>query len=135
MPNQLIETIGPESAGILWVSQGDVDLTSPDMHQLNYLLNGLLGQTLKTDQTKVPNGQHFFLGENFGTPFFVALINLQQCDFNKTSSMYLDMVKNLYPSSKKIYLYNQTNQNDLKNGIKYLTKNFGHNFQFELLKN
>ena len=65
----LISFVKVETAGIIWVTEKPLSYDSKGVYEVNYLLNGLLIQTLASG---LSHPQHnLYLSENFGEPFFV----------------------------------------------------------------
>lgn len=116
----IADQISNQCSGILWVTNGPLDLSLPSIYSLNYLLDGLLIQRLKQEFSTLSEKGHFFLSENFGRPFFIAHLK-ENADLLKDIEDHLKIVLPLLPAETEIYLMHQGTQH--KNLLNQLQNN------------
>lgn len=112
--------ISPGCNGIIWITEGKIDLSHPYIYELNYLLDGLLLKRLAEDNNSEDHN-HFFLSESFGEPFFIGHIDSKE-NLLKIISSHLDISMPYLENGGLVYLLNQSSGN--KNLIKELQKKY-----------
>lgn len=120
MTESITGSIGPNCYGIIWITKDKVNLSHPIVYDLNYLLDGLLVQTLK-EEISNEESNFFFLSENFGHPFFVGHI-IDSNNTIKTLHQHLEMMNPQLRENIEIYLLNQSGK--YQNLLKDLQKKY-----------
>ena len=126
----LSKTITPNCAGIIWLTQEEIDFTSPGVYEFNYLLNGLITKSISNNL----RSGHLFMAENFGRTFFIGHNIVKESSELENVYQHLNVVKNLIPQDSTVLIFNpenkQTNKNQSLN--KALAKKF-ENINFKYL--
>lgn len=130
---RLSQLINPDTCGILWLTDDVLTYDSPGAYEINYLLNGILTKTLANEEGAGARerGATFFLGENFGKPFFVGHTLIEEKkDFQKVFKS-METASPFFAAGSQIYILNKSKNTanlnvlkELKN--KYKDVNFEH---------
>ena len=126
----LSQRIGPQTAGVLWLTDEALSYDSPGAYEINYLLDGIFVQSLA--EKKTVDSSNFFLGESFGKPFFVGhTIIKDKADFKKVFKS-LETAKPFIKNGCQIYILNKAKNTAHINVLKEL-KNKSPDVVFEHL--
>lgn len=118
----LSRNIDVKTAGILWFTDAKLDYKSPGFYELNYLLNGALNKNFAIENNE--HKSNFYLGDNFGSPFFVGhLIVETKNDFNDLDNQ-LKLAKPFLNERNHIYLFNKSKNSANYNILKELTAKY-----------
>lgn len=127
----LSQNITANTAGILWLTDEQLDFKTPGIYEFNYLLNGVLIKSIeKIDLEKQSN--NFFLGENFGNPLFVGhIVFKDKSDLNKLYDQ-LKISKDFIKEDSLIYIFNKSKNTANMNILKILNEKY-KTIKFEIL--
>jgi hypothetical protein len=64
--NNISPQISPESAGIIWVTDEKLSLSTPGLYEINYLFNGLIVKSIINRKDAAVAKDNYFISENFG---------------------------------------------------------------------
>ncbi|MEX0799038.1 MAG: hypothetical protein WD025_06320 [Bacteriovoracaceae bacterium] len=116
----LSQLINPNTSGILWFTDELLNYESPGAYEINYLLNGILTKSLAKKELEDQYSNNFFLGDNFGKPFFVAHTVIQEkADFQKVYEI-LELAKPFIQEKSEIYILNRSKNTANVNVLKEL---------------
>jgi len=127
----LSQHINPETRGIVWLTDELLDFNSPGAYEINYLLNGILTKSLSDSNHQDKHTNNFYLGENFGNPFFVAHAVINEKDDLSQLDDTINLAKPFITDKTQVYILNRSkntaNINVLKElGKKYQNITFAH---------
>lgn len=119
----LSQYITPETAGIIWFTDGPLKYSTPGVYEFNYLLDGLLVKSMEENSEKI-NSSNYFLGDSFGLPFFIG-----HCVIEKKSDF--DLIHNHFKLSESfikenstVYIYNKSQNTANINVLKELKSKY-----------
>lgn len=128
MPHHEIEHlsqhINPETSGIIWLTDELLDFNSPGAYEINYLLNGILTKSLANVQHEDKHTNNFFLGENFGKPFFIAHAVINQKPDLENLDNTMTLAKPFIQENSQIYILNRSKNTANINVLKELNKKY-----------
>ena len=127
----LSSNITPNTAGILWLTDDDLNYQTPGVFEFNYLLNGVL---IKSLDNKIQSRQknHFFLGDNFGKPLFIGHAVIKMKDDIKNLYEHIKISENFLNENSQIYIFNKSQNTANLNVLKLLSEKY-RNIHFEIL--
>lgn len=103
----LSQHITPTTAGIFWFTDTPLDYKSSGVYEFNYLLDGLVVKALE-ENVERNNKSNYFLGENFGNPFFIGHVVVEnKSDFHTVYSHY-QVAQSFIQENSTIYIYNKS---------------------------
>lgn len=126
--------ITPKTAGIIWLTDENIDFSSPGIYEFNYLLDGMLLKSLDNQKLKEEEKaqSNFFLGDNFGSPIFLAHIKLiDKKDLNLIKS-HFEAAKSFLKDDATIFIFNKSKNSANLNVLKELSQKYKQ-YQFENL--
>ncbi len=126
--------ITPTTAGIIWLTDKQLNFQSPGIYEFNYLLNGILLKTIsqQKEEHKKPARFNFFLAENFGNPFFIGHIIVEDKDDLKKINKHFEAANSFLKEGATIYIYNKSQNTANTNVLKELSKKYPQ-YEFENL--
>lgn len=127
----LSEQVSPQVAGIIWLTDELLDYEIPGFYEVNYLLDGILLQTLRQSPEEDRNAQNLFIGKSFGHPFFVFHSVVDDANSFKRIVKEFNVTAPLLKEHKRVYILNRSkntaNIHVLKDFAKsYSTLEFEH---------
>lgn len=127
----LSSSINDNTAGILWITDHQLDLSTPGVYEFNYLLNGVLIKSLNKINLEEQNN-NFFLGESFGHPLFIGhTVFKDKKDLDQIYS-HLKISDNFINDDSLIYIFNKSKNTANLNLLKVLSEKY-KNIKFEIL--
>lgn len=127
----LSNNITPNTAGILWLTDDELNYKSPGVYEFNYLLNGILIKSLD-NQTINDQKNHFFLGNNFGKPLFLGHAVIKSKEDIKNIYEHIKISENFINENSQIYIFNKSQNTANINVLKILSEKY-KNIVFENL--
>lgn len=128
----LSQLINPNTCGILWLTDEPLGYDSPGAYEVNYLLDGILTKTLEQANDSQVSPSNFFLGENFGKPFFVGQnVIKDKKDFTKVFDT-LNVASPFITEGAQVYILNKSKNTANLNVLKELKSKNKH-IDFEIL--
>ena len=127
---KISEIIGPDCAGIIWLSSEALSYNIPMSYEFNYLLNGLLGQAINYHQIQEARPS-LFLSHNFGKPFFISHFKFDKDKTAKAIEEQLKIISTNLADNKKIYIYSSQTDFKIESIIKKINSHFK---QFEVIE-
>lgn len=120
----LSKSITPNTTGILWLTDEPLSFKTTGVYEFNYLLNGILIESLSDSAQKNSPRQNFFLGENFDSKFFIG--HLVISEKKDISSMYqlIKLADNLINEHSQIFIYNRSKNTANINILKELSQKY-----------
>lgn len=130
----LSQNITPETSGIIWLTDEDLNFQTPGVYEFNYLLDGMLIKSITKNSEEKGNhsNSNFFLGENFGSPLFVGHLKVEQKTDIQTMYKQVDIASSLIQDGSTIYIFNRSKNTANINILKELSKKY-KNYNFENL--
>ena len=129
----LSQHITPETSGIIWLTDGDLDYQTPGVYEFNYLLDGMLIKTITKNATNnESNKSNFFLGENFGTPLFIGHLKVTEKSDVKIMYDQMKIAISIIKENSTIYIFNRAKNTANINILKELTNKY-KNYTFKNL--
>lgn len=121
--------VKPHTRGIIWATKEALELETAGVYEINYLLNGLLIQSLESGLSHPE--KNLFLSQNFGSPFFIGHVTLK--NQNQLDSLYnhLNIVKDQLSENSEILFLCESDDKEVTNLYENLTKKFSE-FKFHL---
>lgn len=119
----LSQNITPNTSGILWLTDEDLDYKTPGVYEFNYLLDGILIKSIsnKTDEHK-HRKSNFFLGENFGSPLFIGHVKFANKNDLELIYEHFKVAQSFLTENSTIYIYNRSKNTANVNILKELSK-------------
>lgn len=118
----LSQLISPETRGIIWLTDEFLNYDSPGAYEINYLLNGAFTKTLANQEKGHESDSNFFLGDNFGKPFFVSHTKVSNKeDFNKVFKG-LEVAMPFLFAGSQVFILNKSKNTSGINVLKELQK-------------
>ena len=127
----LSKSLKPETSGILWLTDEKLSYNSHGAYEFNYLLDGMLVKSLANEE-KVDKKSHFFLGENFGKPFFIGHVLVDNKDDIKLMYNHFELASSFLHPDAMIYIFNKSKNTANTNILKILGQKF-KDYSFENL--
>ena len=127
----LSNNITPHTAGILWLTDEELNYKTPGVFEFNYLLNGILIKSLE-NQTQPLQKNHFFLGDNFGKPLFIGHAVIKTKDDIKNIYEHIKISKDFINEDSQVYIFNKSQNTANLNVLKLLSEKY-KNIMFENL--
>lgn len=124
------DSIPVNTGGIIWLTDEPLDLSSPGLYEFNYLLDGMILKSIQYADTL--KNSHFFLGESFGEPIFIAHIQVQQKDDIKKLNEHLIMAKSIIKTKNTVFIFNKAKNTANINLLKEFRKQYP-DYHFEIL--
>jgi hypothetical protein len=124
----LSHSITPETGGILWLTDDELNFESPGVYEFNYLLDGMLLKTLSQDQEK--SKSNFYLGKNFGATIFIGHTVVR--DRSDISQMYnqISLAHPMINEKSTIFVFNKSKNTANINLLKELSSRYkSYNFE------
>ena len=121
----LSQFITPQTCGIIWFTDDDLGYNSPGVYELNYLLDGLLVKAIEENAQK-KEVSNFFLGENFGVPFFVGHVVVKTKQDVDSIHNHFKLAESFIPDRATIYILNRSKNTANLNVQKVLTETYKH---------
>jgi hypothetical protein len=124
----LSQSITPETAGVLWLTDEELNFESPGVYEFNYLLDGMLLKKLSQDQEK--SKSNFYLGENFGSTIFIGHTIVK--DRADISQMYnqISLAQPMIKEQSTIFVFNKSKNTANINLLKELSSRYkSYNFE------
>lgn len=116
----LSQLINPNTSGVLWLTDELLSYDSPGAYEMNYLLNGILTKSLAKKELEDQHNNNFFLGDNFGKPFFVAhTVISEKKDFQRIFET-LELAKPFIQDKAEIFILNRSKNTANLNVLKEL---------------
>jgi len=127
---RLSQLVFPETSGIIWLTDTPLAFDSPGSYEMNYLLDGILVKSLAQQENRSDEANSFFLGENFGRPFFVGhAVIAEKKDFQKAKSL-LETASPFLSEGSQVYILNKSKNTANINVLKELASSRpGVNFE------
>lgn len=120
-PTDIKKVINHNCVGVVWLINAPLTISTKGFYELNYLLDGLLVNSLKAENEK--QDYHLFLSQNFGTDFFVAFANIQSCSVDQIYNL-INIGLDLVPDNNTVYCLTETGVNLAHILKKYKQYNF-----------
>lgn len=120
----LSESITPQTTGILWLTDTDLEINTPGVYEFNYLLNGILVKNLTEKMTKSHHGTSFYLGDNFGKPLFIGHVVISTKTDVEKMYTHLEVAKSLISDDSHVYIFNRSKNTANINILKSLSEKF-----------
>ena len=127
----LSKNLKPETSGIIWLTDEELTTNSYGLYEFNYLLDGMLVKSISSNNDK-DNKSHFFLGENFGKPFFIGHVLVENKDDIKLMYKHFDIAGSFLEENSNIYIFNKSKNTANVNILKELSQKF-KKYSFENL--
>lgn len=122
----LSQHINPETRGIIWLTDELLDFNSPGAYEINYLLNGILTKSLADSNHEDKHRNNFYLGENFGKPFFVAhAVIKEKSDLNQLDDT-INLATPFIQEKSQVYILNRSKNTANVNVLKELSKKYSN---------
>ncbi len=118
--NKILDQISSDAAGVIWISEGPIDLKVDFFDEFNYLFDGLLSQFLKNNDKHTDLALNSFHTTNFGKSLFLVHINTLKLDKKKVSELLqeqVSLISAMKNENKLILTLNQSKEDwisDLK---------------------
>ena len=126
----LSQNITPETAGILWLTDDEINFESPGVYEFNYLLDGILLKSL--DQEEEKSKSNFYLSENFGETIFIGhTVVKERADLTQMHSQIV-LAKPMIKENSTIYIFNKSKNTANVNLLKELSSRYKE-YKFENL--
>lgn len=126
----LSQSITPQTAGVIWLTDEALSIESPGAYEFNYLLDGML---LKNLSHKTENNlSNFYLGENFGETIFIAHTVVEKRADLQNMHNQISLAKPMIEENKTIFIFNRSKNTANINLLKELSTKY-KNFNFENL--
>lgn len=121
--------VKPQTSGIIWMTKNVLTRETLGVYEINYLLNGLLIQSLESGLSQ--QDKNLYFSENFGNHFFIGHINASAGSTLESIYNFFDMVKDqLENHSEILFLCEEQNKESVKI-FETLEKKF-HDYQFHM---
>lgn len=120
----LFDAIKPECSGIIWITDEALNYKLSGVYEFNYLLNGLLGQSISRENYSPSNGNHFFLSQNFGKTFFISHWSDLNDNSLKEVKLQFKNIESSLPKPSEIFVYSTSQKIKEEQIIKNLTQTF-----------
>lgn len=127
----LSQNITSKTKGIIWLTDEDINYSSPGFYEFNYLLDGILLKSFEHHQDKTQK-QNFFLGESFGSPLFIGHICYQDKSDLKTVENHFQLANSFLTENDLILVFNKSLNTAKVNILKDLSAKYSQ-FEFKLL--
>lgn len=127
----LSQSIPPECAGIVWLTDKKLDFSMRGVYEFNYLLNGLLTKSIVNVDSHNQDG-HLFIAKNFGKSFFISHNIIEKLSELDRIQKHLTVVKNSINEQKVVLIYIDSEKCDNEQIKSSLSKLF-KNINFDLL--
>lgn len=121
-PINIKSLVLPKTKGIFWLSEEKFSFDLPGADEINYLLDGLLVQTLKNPE--FVGDTHLFLSTNYGNPFFVFFANSLKKDSYQKIHHYIETNEDKEDSSGEFLFICDKYSKELQNEFNKLEKSF-----------
>jgi len=129
--HHLSNNLKPDTTGIIWLTDEEINYNSHGAYEFNYLLDGMLIKSI-SDETKTKSKSHFFLGENFGNPFFIGHVLFDNKDSINIIYDHFKAASSFINENDTIYIFNKSKNTANINILKELSQKFKH-LKFENL--
>ncbi len=116
------DRVTPNISGLVWISDSELETTTEYFEEINYLLDGLLIKDYKKSNKKIKT--RFFLGKQYGKPFFVIYMKENEYDLKEIES-HLNLAFQLNETNLDVLLIDKNQK--MKNDITDLSKKFKKN--------
>jgi len=125
--------IKSNTAGIIWLTDDFLGPQLVGMYELNYLLNALVTKSISVQLDSHQSKSNYFLGENFGNPFFVGHSVINSKDDLKNMYKHLELSLPLFQADTaneesqediEIFIYNRSKNTANFNVLKELSKKY-----------
>ena len=121
------------TSGIIWLTDDHLNSKLSGVYELNYLMNGLLTKSIAAKESNKGLKSNFFLGDNFGQPFFLGHSVIESKEDFKASFNHIELAVPLFPERElEIYIYNRSKNTANVNVLKELTNKYS-SIKFENL--
>jgi hypothetical protein len=130
----LSQNITPDTSGIIWITDEDLDYKTPGVYEFNYLLDGMLIKSItkNSSQEQRSSKSNFFLGENFGTPLFIGHLKVKDKSDIQTMYDQMNIASPIIKEQSTIYIFNRSKNTANINILKELGKKY-QNYTFKNL--
>ena len=113
--------ITPQTCGIVWLTDESLDYESPGVYEFNYLLDGLLVKAIEENAER-SEPSNFFLGENFGSPFFIGHVVVGNKNDLDVVQSHFKLAESFIQDNSIIYIFNRSKNTANINVLKELSK-------------
>jgi hypothetical protein len=117
--SNLSQTITTNSAGIIWLTDEDLNYDLKGVYEFNYLLDGLLLKTIENNDESNKN-HNFFLTTNFGKSFFIGHIKITNKNDLNLINQHIKLAIPLLKNQNEICIYNRSQNTANINVLKEL---------------
>lgn len=130
----LSKHVSSDTGGIIWLTDCPLDFESPGVYEFNYLLDGiLLKKIAENKDTEVANKKsNFFLGQNFGRPFFISHVLIKDKKDIEIMYQHIEMANPILQENCIIHIFNRSKNTAHINILKELSHKF-QKFSFQNL--
>lgn len=113
--------ITPETSGIVWLTDEALNYESPGVYEFNYLLDGLLVKAIEENAERNEQ-RNFFLGENFGAPFFIGHVVVKDKSDIDVIQNHFKLANSFIKENSIIYIFNRSKNTANINILKVLSR-------------
>lgn len=119
----LSQSITPDCAGIIWLTDKNLNYSTNRVYEFNYLLDGLLTKSITSgqDHNDAPN---LFIAQNFGDSFFVGHSVIKSINDLSKIQKHLTVVNNMITEKKFVLIYNDCSDLNIEKIFDYLSNRF-----------
>ena len=101
---QIQSHLTPQTLGVLWLTNGQMAFENKPFVQLDYLFDGVLTKFLNDNE--MANNSSFFIGNQFGKPFFLGQSDYNDEKFESSLAGFLTLMKPKAEERQKILVIN-----------------------------
>ncbi|MBD65726.1 MAG: hypothetical protein CME62_11000 [Halobacteriovoraceae bacterium] len=120
----LSDRICSATTGIIWLTDEDIDFNSYGLIEFDYLLDGILMKSLQDQTYEKSEKSNYFLGQNFGHPFFLGHVKVQDKKDLALIDNHLNISEHFIFDQSKVYIFNQSKNTANQNILKILSEKF-----------
>ena len=120
----LSKSITPNTTGILWLTDEPLSFKTPGVYEFNYLLNGILIESLSESANRDSPTQSFFLGENFESKIFIGHLVIEEKKNIQNMFALVDLAENLIHEHSQIFIFNRSKNTANVNILKELSQKY-----------
>lgn len=123
----LSKSITTNTIGIVWLTDDNLDFSTPGVYEFNYLLDGVLLESLsenKNSDASPRHQQNYFLGDNFDSKLFIGHVVIK--DKKDIKKMYdvISLSSAMVSKDSQILIFNRSKNTANVNILKELSQKY-----------
>lgn len=120
----LSKSITPNTTGILWLTDEPLSFKTTGVYEFNYLLNGILIESLSESSDRNAPSQNFFLGENFESKLFIGHVVIKEKKDIQIMHQLIKLAESLIHERSQIFIFNRSKNTANVNILKELSQKY-----------